>query len=126
MNRAEKSEQVEEIREILDGTQLVVLTEYSGLDVSSMVELRNGLRGINAGYRIMKNTLAKIATEGTALEELNPHFKGPIGVAYTKDDAAATAKLLVNFQKEHEKLEIKAGFLSGGKILDTAALEALS
>ena len=126
MNRAEKSEQVEEIREILDGTQLVVLTEYSGLDVSSMVELRNGLRGINAGYRIMKNTLAKIATEGTALEELNPHFKGPIGVAYTKDDAAATAKLLVNFQKEHDKLEIKAGFLSGGKILDTAALEALS
>jgi len=126
MNRAEKSEQVEEIRKILDGTELVVLTGYSGLDVNSMVALRRGLRGINASYRVMKNTLAKIATAGTELEELGAHFKGPVGVAYTRDDAAATAKLLVEFKKEHDKLEITAGFLSGGKLLDTAAIEALS
>lgn len=125
MNRAEKSDQVEEIRKILDGTELVVLTEYSGLDVNSMVALRRGLRGVNASYRVMKNTLAKIATAGTELEELSAHFKGPIGVAYTRGDAAATAKLLMEFKKENDKLEITAGLMSG-KFLDAAAIEALS
>ena len=73
-NRAEKSEQVEEI-EILDGTQLVVLTEYSGLDVSSMVELRNGLRGINAGYRIMR-TPRKDCDGGNGSRRAEPALQG--------------------------------------------------
>lgn len=126
MNRAEKSEQVAEIREIFDGTELVVLTAYSGLDVSSMVELRKGLREVNAGYMVMKNSLAKLAMAGTELEALSAHFTGPVGVAFTKGDAAATAKLLVAFKKEHDKLEIKAGYLPGGKVLEPEGIEALS
>jgi large subunit ribosomal protein L10 len=126
MNRQEKSAQVEEIKEILDGTQLVVLTEYAGLDVESMVSLRSELRKANAGYRVMKNTLAKLATADTDMASLAPFFKGPIGVCFTKDDPAAIAKVLVDFQKKHEKLELKAAYLAGGKILDSTAIEALS
>ena len=126
MNRQEKTAQIEEIKELLDGTQFVVLTEYAGLDVESMVALRAELRKADSGYRVMKNTLAKLATADTDMAELAPYFRGPIGVCFTKGDPAVTAKVLVNFKKEHEKLELKAGYLAGGKVLDGAAIEALS
>jgi large subunit ribosomal protein L10 len=126
MNRQEKAQQVEGFRTLLDGNQLVILTEYAGLDVSAMVALRSELRKVNAGYKVMKNTLAKRATEGTDMTALHPHFKGPVGVCFTKEDPAAAAKVLVNFQKEHEKLELKSGYLPGGKLLDPKGINALS
>ncbi len=126
MNRQEKAEKVSEIRDLLDGAQLVVLTEYAGLDVSQMVTLRRNLRETGANFRVMKNTLAKLATAETDLEGLHPHFEGPVGVVFTKEDAAATAKALVAFQKDNPKLEIKAGSLTGGQLLDAEGLVSLS
>lgn len=125
MNRQQKTEEVEEITRLFDGAQLVVLTEYAGLDVASMVELRSSLRGADTAYRVLKNTLAKRATVDTDLEPLVPHFKGPIGVVVAKEDPAAAAKALVDFAKTHEALKITAGVLSG-KIVDAAAITALS
>ena len=61
MNRQEKDQQVNELTELFDGVQLVVLTKYAGLDVASMVALRTQLRGAQGGYRVVKNTLAKLA-----------------------------------------------------------------
>lgn len=126
MNRQEKEEQVAQLHELLDGAQLVVLTEYAGLAVSEMVELRQELRKVDGRYRIVKNTLAKIATSDSELKQLGEHFKGPIAVAISHENAPGTAKALVDFAKTHPKLNIKAGLLSGGKVLDAGGLEALS
>ena len=125
MNKEQKNEEVDRIRDLLSDAQLVVLTEYSGLDVSSMVELRRALRQSDASYRIMKNTLAKLATADTGMEVLRPYFVGPIGVASTHNDPAACAKALLGFVKDHNALKIKAGFL-GGKFVEPGGVEALS
>ncbi len=126
MNRQEKAQQVAELRDLLDGTQLAVLTDYSGLSVANMVELRSKLREAAGGYRVVKNTLAKRATEGTELEALAIHFKGPIGVAYSHEDAAGCAKTVSDFAKDHPKFEVQAGFLAGGTMLDAAGVHALA
>ncbi len=125
MNRQQKTDEVDEITRLLDGAQLVVLTEYAGLDVASMVELRSSLRKADTAYRVLKNSLAKRATVETDLEQLNPHFKGPIGVVVSKEDPAAAAKALMDFAKSHDALKITAGILAG-KVLDASAIDALS
>lgn len=126
MNRQEKIDEIQRIQELLDGAQLVVLTEYSGLDVAEMVELRQELRKVTGRYRIVKNTLAQLATRESDFEGLKEHFKGPIAMAFTADDPAGTAKALVTFKKGHPKLLIKAGVLPGGKVLNADGVEALS
>lgn len=126
MNRQEKIDEVEAIKDLLGGAQFVALTKYDGSTVSDMYELRNQLRDADSGYRVMKNTLAKRATSGTDMEGLHEHFSGPIGVAYTSTDPAAAAKVLVDFAKKHEPFEIRAGYLPGGKVLDAKAVEGLS
>ena len=80
MNRVEKSEQVEDLKALFGDVQLMVLTKYIGLNVSEMTTLRRSLRQANAGIKVVKNTLARLATEGTDLEGLNEHFTGPIAV----------------------------------------------
>jgi len=126
MNRQEKADEIQAVRELLDGAQLVILTEYSGLAVSEMVELRQELRKATGRYRIVKNTLAKLATKDSDFEGLNEHFKGPIAMAFTTEDPAGVAKALVTFKKTHPKLKLKAGLLPGGGILDDNGVEALS
>ena len=125
MNRQEKTQQVSELSELFDGVQLLVLTKYTGLNVANMVEFRSQLRETQGGYRIVKNTLAKLALKDADGEALSEQFTGPVGVAYTKEDAAATAKVVTEFAKEHPELEITAGLIAGGKILDAKEIEAL-
>jgi large subunit ribosomal protein L10 len=125
MNREQKAVAVEDIKAFFDNAQLVVLTEYSGLDVPTMVALRRSMREADASYRVLKNTLAKLATAETDFEALHPQFSGPIGVVVSKEDPAAAAKALVDFQKDNEQLVIKGGMLTG-KVLDDVALQALS
>ncbi|MGM0574931.1 MAG: 50S ribosomal protein L10 [Myxococcota bacterium] len=126
MNRQEKSQQVDELRDLFDGAQLAILTHYAGLDVPSMVELRSELRKNQAGYRVVKNTLARWATADTELEVLHEHFEGPVGVVVAKEDAAAAAKVVTEFAKAHPALEIKAGVLTGGKVLDAEGIQQLA
>ena len=126
MNRVEKSEQVEDLKALFGDVQLMVLTKYIGLNVSEMTTLRRSLRQANAGIKVVKNTLARLATEGTDLEGLNEHFTGPIAVAYSKEDAAATAKAVSDFAKDHPKLEITTAYMPGGKLLGPSEVEALA
>ncbi|MCB9732246.1 MAG: 50S ribosomal protein L10 [Deltaproteobacteria bacterium] len=126
MNRQEKAEEIDRIKGLLDGAQFVVLAEYSGLEVNEMVELRQELRKVQGRVRIVKNTLAKIATSGGNFEALQPHFKGPLAMAFTLDEAPGTATALVAFQKGHPKFKITAGCLSGGGAVDAKGVDAIS
>jgi large subunit ribosomal protein L10 len=125
MNRQEKTQKVSELTELFDGAQLMVVTEYIGMNVANMVEFRTQLRASQGGYRIVKNTLAKIALKDAEGRSLAPHFKGPIGVAYTREDAAATAKVVSEFAKAHPELVIAGGMLAGGTLIDAREIEAL-
>lgn len=125
MNRQQKEQAVSELREDLEGVAVVVVTDYCGLDVSKIVELRRQLRAASVDYRVVKNTLAKLAIEGTDKEFLSDHLQGPVALAWSTDDPVAPAKVLSEFIKENEELEIKAGYLSG-KELDLSGIKALA
>jgi len=126
MNRQEKSEEIGALKKLLDGAQFAVVADYAGLTVKSMVELRSELRKSQGHYRVVKNTLAKIATGETDLKGLHAALKGPIGIVYTKGDAAGTAKTVTTFAKAHPEFKIRAGVLAGGTVLDEKGVEALS
>ena len=126
MNRQEKSEEIGALKKLLDGAQLAVVADYAGLTVSSMVELRSELRKPQGRYRVVKNTLAKIATHDTELKGLDKNLKGPVGIVYSKTDAAGTAKTVTAFAKAHPEFKIRGGVLSDGTVLDEKGIEALS
>jgi large subunit ribosomal protein L10 len=125
MNRQQKEQAISELREDLDGVAVVVVTDYCGLDVAKLVELRRQLRAESVDYRVVKNTLAKLAIEGTDMEFLSDHLQGPVALAWSSDDPVAPAKVLSKFIKENEQLEIKAGYLAG-KELDLAGIKAFA
>ena len=126
MNRQEKDHLVSEIKDLLGGVQAVILTRYAGTTVASMVELRTELKKVNAGYRVMKNTLASLAMSESDLSVLAPHLSGQTGVAFTHEDPAAAAKVVSEFAKKHPAFEVTAGYLEGGVLLDPAGVDALS
>ena len=126
MNRQEKDQLVGELRGLLEGVQALIVTKYEGLDVPSMVEFRSLLRGNGAGFRVTKNSLLKRAVAETSFEGLGSHLVGMTGVAYTNEDPAAAAKVVTDFAKKHPALEVKAGWLEGGKILDASGVKALA
>ncbi len=104
---------VDEIKELLDGAQSVVLVDYRGLTVEQDTRLRRNLRESNVQYKVYKNTLLNFAVKGTEFEELNKHLEGPTAIAVSKEDATAPARVLFNFSKEAEALELKAGVVEG-------------
>ncbi len=126
MNRQEKSEEIGALKELLDGAQLAIVAEYAGLKVSHMIELRQELRKASGRYRVVKNTLARIATKGPELEAINTNLAGPVGVVFTKTDVAGVAKAVSNFAKAHPEFKIKGGVLAGGGTLDLKGIETLS
>lgn len=126
MNRQEKSEEIGALKKLLDGAQLAVVADYAGLTVSAMVELRTELRKSQGRYRVVKNTLAKIATKETELKGLHTNLKGPVGIVYTKGDAAGTAKTVTAFAKSHPEFKVRGGVLADGTVLNEQGIEALS
>ena len=125
MDRQQKSEQVEALRGIFGDTQLMVMTNFSGLDVESMVELRTKLREAGSGYRVVKNTLARLALADTHESASPDLFEGPVGVAYANEEPTAAAKVVSDFVKSHPKFQISLGLLADGKILDASQVEAM-
>ena len=126
MNRQEKSEEVGALKKLLDGAQLAVVADYAGLTVSSMVALRTELRKSQGRYRVVKNTLARIATKETELKGLHKALQGPVGIVYSKGDVAGTAKAVTAFAKTHPEFKVRGGVLADGTVLSEQGLEALS
>ena len=111
--RPEKVETVEAIKAELGETQAVVLTEYRGLTVGQLADLRAKLRGQETSYRVVKNTLARRAVSELGFEALSELLVGPVAVAYCKGDPVSAAKVLATFAREHPDLIIKGGVLEG-------------
>jgi len=120
-----KKQFVEELRERLNRTKVVILTDYKGLDVATMTELRSMLRAANIEYQVIKNTMLRRASEGTGVEAIKDAFKGPSAIALSYDDPVAPAKILTDFAKKNDKLEIRLGVING-KVMDLSAIKALS
>ena len=125
MKKNKKQEVVKELNEKFLKSNLVIVSEYKGLDVQMMTALRKKVREVDAEIRVVKNTLLRIASEETDVKSILEYFKGPNAIMMSKDDPVAAAKALVNFAKEFEKLKIKAGVLDG-KVLAVQDIKKLS
>jgi large subunit ribosomal protein L7/L12 len=128
MKKEEKGTAVAELHEKFSRAKLAVLAECSGLPVNQVTELRKQLRGAKAEFKVIKNTLAARAVEGTSLIEVKPHFKGPLAVMIGYDDPVLPAKILQDFikgEKRDDKVKIMAGVLDG-KLLKPAQLLAVA
>ena len=100
---------VQEIADQIDGAQSVVVVDYRGLTVSEDTQLRKELREAGVSYKVYKNTMIRFAAKGTAFEALEPNLEGPTALAVSKEDATAPARILAEFAKKADKLEIKGG-----------------
>jgi large subunit ribosomal protein L10 len=121
----QKQKIVAALREKFEAAKVVIVTDYKGLDVAQMNDLRRKLREAEVEYQVVKNTLLTRASQDTDVAQLVDTFKGPSAIALAFDDPVAPAKVLMQFSKENDKLEIKAGVMNG-KLLDVAAIGALS
>ena len=125
MARPEKVAAVAEIRDRLTESDAAVLTEYRGLKVSELAELRGALRPAGTDFKIFKNTLARRAAEEAGLAELIPMLEGPTAIAFVKGDAVIAAKALRDFGKTNAALVVKGGLL-GTNVLDARDVTALA
>lgn len=125
MARPEKEASVADITERFNDSDAALLTEYRGLRVSEIAEVRNSLRESDTDYKVLKNTLARIAVREVGLEELVEMLTGPTAIAFIKGDAAAAAKALDEAQKKYPVLTIKGGVLNG-KVIDADQAKQLA
>lgn len=125
MDRTTKAEIVGKLREELEGVPSLVVATSAGLNANAMNDLRAQLRAVGAKYRVVKNTLARRAVEGTSLENISDAFVGSTALVYHPEDAVISAKVLVEFAKKSDKLVLRAGWLNGS-VLDANGVEALS
>mgnify|MGYP001544556975 CR=1 FL=1 len=125
MNRAEKAEIIEKLKAKVQDAQIAVVTDFQGLKVEEMTELRKKLRDGGVDYHVVKNTLARISFTDTPHDILKDKFKECCGVALGSDDPVVLAKVLVEFAKDSKNFAIRHGSLEG-KFLDEDSLKALS
>ncbi len=125
MKLEEKQKIVASLREKFEAAQVVIVTDYKGLDVAQMNDLRRKLREAEVEYQVVKNTMLTRASQDTDVAQLADKFKGPSAIALAFTDPVAPAKVLTQFAKDNDKLEIKAGVMNG-KLLDLGAISALA
>lgn len=111
--KAGKVQVVSKVSELLENSNMSILAEYNGLTVAEMTELRRKLREADSELHVVKNTLFHRAAEGKDAAILDPYLEGPLVSIFAKGDIAASAKVLINFAKEHKQLKIKIGEAEG-------------
>jgi large subunit ribosomal protein L10 len=112
MPKPEKERIVEEIKKKLEDNPNFVVTEYRGMNVHQMNEMRNKLRDKGIFYQVYKNTLFRLALEGAKIEGVEQYFFGPVGVAFSKDDIVSPCKILSEVAKD-SSLKVKGGYTNG-------------
>jgi large subunit ribosomal protein L10 len=118
--RPDKVAAVDEVKQNLSDAAATLLTDYRGLTVTELAELRAELRKNNATYKVVKNTLTRFAATEAGIEGLDEYLVGPTALVFCGDDPVGPAKVLKAFQKDHPALIVKAGYLDG-QVLDTDA-----
>jgi large subunit ribosomal protein L10 len=113
MPRPEKVQAVADIKESMENARAVFFTEYRGLTVKAVQELRKELRNSGAEYKVVKMTLAKLAAAEAGFEGIDEYLVGPTALAFANSDAVATAKALKEFGKANDVFVLKAGLLAG-------------
>ena len=125
MKQSEKEKVVETLHEKFSKAKAVLLTDFRGLNMSAMDDLRGQLREVSVEYRVVKNTLLTRASDGTDMALLKEHFYGPCAVALSYDDPYAPAWILMKFSEDNSALEVKAGVVEG-QVVDLAGIKRLS
>ncbi len=113
MNREEKTQLLNELHELFNGSELIVVSHYKGLTVAEVSELRDNIRKAGAGFRVTKNRITKLALKDTKFEALIDLFQGPTAVAFANDPISA-CKACVEFAKTNEKLVVVGGAMGTG------------
>jgi large subunit ribosomal protein L10 len=124
MNRTEKEQLVVDIRDTLQQASVVIVTQQTGLTVAQATLLRRQMRDAGAEFKVLKNTLARIAVKDTVLEGLTPMLIGPTALAYSTDPVAA-AKVVAKFANTNDMLKIVGGCLNG-QVLNVAGVKSLA
>lgn len=124
-NRQVKETIVDDLKEKFAKAQVVILTDYRGLNVKDITELRRQLREEGIEYKVVKNTLTKLAVNKVGITDLDTYLEGPTAMAFSFEDPVQPAKILSKFAKAYEKLEIKAGILQG-KVIDIISIKELA
>lgn len=125
MKIEKKKNIVEDLHDRFTRSKVVIVTDYKGLDVATINTLRRKLRESDIEYKVVKNTLLIRASEETGVALIQDQFKGPSAIALSYDDPVAPAKVLTEFAKDNEKLEIKAGVMDG-KVLNLEQIKNLA
>jgi large subunit ribosomal protein L10 len=121
----QKQEIVKKLSEKVKASKAIVFADYRGLTVEQDTELRNALRKAQVEYRVVKNTLTRFAAKENGLEGLDSYLNGPTAMAVSETDPVAPAKVLAEYAKKFEKLELKVGVVEG-KIIDVNGIKALA
>ena len=116
VTRAEKEKELQDLSSVFTAVDTAILVNFKGLNVPQVTSLRRQIRAARAQYKVIKNTLAKRASQGTKLAALESHFEGTTAIAYTSDDAVALARALTTFMKGAPTLSIKAAVVQGQAI----------
>lgn len=125
MQRADKEQLVGELKEEFAGVTSVVLADYRGTDVNTVVQIRDEFRKAECQYRVLKNSLVKLAIEGSDLEPMSSLLAGPTAVIWSYESPSAPAKVAVKYAKDLKTFKIKGGFF-GGEVLDETGVDTLS
>lgn len=125
MNREEKSAAIQEIAAEIEGSEAIFAVDYRGISVPQAAELRSKLREADASFRIVKNRLTKIAADQAGEERLAELLSGPTALTFVRGDTAQAAKAITTFNKEHEVLTYRGGFM-GVTTLDEAAFKSIA
>jgi large subunit ribosomal protein L10 len=122
-----KQEAVKELNEVFQKATAAVLADYQGIDAPSITELRSTMRNSSVEFRVIKNTLAKLAAKNTPFEGLDANFKGPVSVLLSFDDPVAPAKVLADCRKADAKKTPKVicGMVEG-KVISADEVKALA
>jgi len=113
MNRDEKAQAIEEIAADITAAEAIFAVDYRGISVPQAAELRGKLREADASFRIVKNRLTKLAADKAGEERLGELLRGPTALTFVRGDTAQAAKALSTFNKEHDVLTFKGGFMEG-------------
>jgi large subunit ribosomal protein L10 len=124
LDRTQKAEAVDQLHDAFKATSFVVVSQYSGLTVAEITDLRRKMMTVGANFRVAKNRLVKIALKGTAFEGLDSLFTGPTGITFSSDPVSA-AKVAADFAKANEKFILVGGGM-GSQVLNAKAIETLA